>query len=232
MASLPIGPILPPDPTVAPTPLTPAQIETTFQAITQSALGIDNTGDNADVAAKAVRIGWQPEGQPFSTQGEDVVYLRCIEDDDQYNRVRDVEDQFWDDVSLKQVTSYTRVWRVIWILYGPNAFDRARVLKSALFRPSDEITNLLVTNRLYLVTDVAAPLRIPVPVPPGIWVERVDLEAQFNESVVEEQITASVASAEVIVFTDRSATAVADIDLEGDASGYGLGLYGSGAYGR
>ena len=39
----------------------------------------------------AVRVDWQTQGQPAQTITEDIAYLRCVEVDDNYNRVRDVQ---------------------------------------------------------------------------------------------------------------------------------------------
>jgi hypothetical protein len=197
------------------TPLTPQLIEPLMQIVTMISLGLDPT-DSA--SAKAVRVGWQQTGQPASSITEDVVYIRCIEEDDLYNRIRDIE---LSDVlpepsaQITQTTSYTRVWRTFWVLYGPSSFDNARKIKSALFAQSIHDILLEAFNTygqlpsgvtgyggnevpLYLVTDVTAPVRVPENFGAQWW-ERVDFSCQFNEGVTEQEVLNAVASAEVII---------------------------------
>jgi hypothetical protein len=68
-----------------PTPLTPQQLEASFQAATLRGLGL------ASIAYDQVRVGWQQQGQPFDNVNTDVVYLRVVEDDEVYNRQRDLQ---------------------------------------------------------------------------------------------------------------------------------------------
>lgn len=202
-----------------------------FQNVTLLALGIDPEIVGTDAAYKAVRVGWQPSGQPSWEFEEDVAFVRCIEEDDEYNRIRDVEDILIDDVQINQVVSYTRVWRTFWTLWGPNCFDNARKIKSALLRPTQDIHDLMVSSSLYLVTDVPAPVRVPEPFQSRWW-ERCDFSAQFNEGVTEDNPTNTITDAEVLLYTESSPDIdhpVRDIVVDTNL-GYGLGLYGVGTF--
>jgi hypothetical protein len=203
-----------------PTPLIPNTINKALQQATLSMLGLANN------AYSLVRVGWQTTGQPFENVADDICYLRAVEDDDPYNRVRDVkifateyDEGLYNEGGYggggyvggyTQVTTYTRVWRVSWTLYGPNSFDRARMLRSALFSQSSH--DLLAGSNLYFVTDVSAPRRVPEYFN-GQWWERMDFEAQFNEAVSEVQAMTTVSTVEVIV--ENANRIVADITAIG-----------------
>lgn len=186
-----------------PTPLTPVAVNVIIQEMTISVLGLPAN------AFDQVRVDWQTQGQPFQGIADDICYLRSVEEDDEYNRVRDLETVFNDDDTVTVITSYTRIWRTFWTLYGPNSFDRARMLRSALFK--DVSHDALAKYSLYLVTDPAAPIRVPE-YEDGQWWERVDFSAQFNEAVVEPETTGFIKSVEVIVQSD--AGVIADVITE------------------
>lgn len=192
-----------------PTPLTPDAIQKLLQSVTLTALGL------AANAYASVRVGWQPQGQPGWALAEDVVIVNAIEDDDQYNRVRESQTLPNDADSILLLVTYTRVWRGMWTFYGPNSFDRARILKSALLAtgvvpPALTAHDVLALQNLYLVTDVSAPQRVPELYEKQWW-ERVDFSCQFNEQVQEATIVPSVASVEVIV--ENANGIVADITI-------------------
>ena len=146
---------------------------------------------------KTVRIGWQTQGQPWTpSPSVDTIFVRAIEDDDEYNRIRDRENVYLSDVLVTQVDIYTRVWRIFWTVYGPNAFDNGRKLRSGLFNPG--IYNTLAGSNLYWITDVPAPVRVPE-LYDKQWFDRVDFYARFNEQVTEANTIGTVQSVEVIV---------------------------------
>jgi hypothetical protein len=75
---------------MATAPLVPAQIETVLQGISINMLGLPAPQSPTDPVYETVRVGWQQEGQPAWKIDEDVTFIRCVEEDDQYNRVRDI----------------------------------------------------------------------------------------------------------------------------------------------
>jgi hypothetical protein len=178
-------------------PLVPQQINMILQAVTLSMLGL------AENAYSSVRVAWQSTGQPAWKIDEDVCILRCVEEDSDYNRMRDRE--YTSGNPSTSVDLYTRVWRVFWVLYGPNSYDHARMIRSALY--SDAVHQTLAGSQLYPVMDISAPLRVPE-LFEGQWWERVDFSALFNEFVTEEAVDVGTGtSIEVIVNNAASETA-------------------------
>lgn len=143
----------------------------------------------------AVRCGWQQLGQPFQKITDDVTYVRALEVDDGYNRVRDVQYAPTADGATK-TTNYTRVWEVYWTVYGPSSTDNARLIRTRLH--DQDIHDQLSASQLYFVPDPAAPVRAPE-FQDGQWWERVDFRARLNEFVTETLAEGAITSAEIIV---------------------------------
>lgn len=166
-----------------------------------------------------VRIGWATSGQPDCLITDDVAFLRCITVDFPINRTRDIAnvtnpaDTNDPPQTMGQLTTYQRVWRTYWELSGPNSFDRARQLHSGLFGQVPHDTFAALGLSLYWVTDVAAPVRIPI-FRDGQWWERVDFEADFNELVTEFTVIGIGQSVEVQVITKDGVLEDFTVDLE------------------
>jgi hypothetical protein len=207
-------------------PLVPSQMDAVIQALTLAMglnLSTDPNPNNPDSPNNpnynplspppnyyGCRIGWQQQGQPQQRITEDVVYVREIEIDDQYNRIRDVSyDLSEDGNTYTKTTNYTRVWRVFWCVYGPNSFDNARKIHSRLF--DQDIHDQFAASQLYWVTDAEAPVRAPEPYDRQWW-ERVDFSARFNEFVTEEYVTQYALSTEIIIDNELG-TEIADITV-------------------
>jgi len=182
-----------------PTPLVPKAIETAMQALTIALLGLPAPTAPTGGSYDKVRIGWQQQGQPAQTIDDDVVYLRVMEADSPANRTIDVQTFGVDDRSVGQLTTYMRMWQVIWCAYGPNSFDNMRKIRSGLLTQKMHDMFAVLNLQLYLMTDRTAPRRVPEPKDGGQWWERVDWEASFYERVTEVEMVDSVASVETIV---------------------------------
>lgn len=195
---------------VATTPLIPKQVEKVMVNVTLNALGILSSDP---LAYSKVRMSWQTLGQPANSVAEDVVYVRAIEEDNDYNQVRDLSvANDGDAAKVDLITEYTRAWRVSWVIYGPNSFDHARLIKSAVLQPSQPIHDLLVEASLYAVPDIPAPIRAPENFQ-GEWWERVDLSCLFYEGVSEIEIVSAIKSTEIITETVQSV--VTDVTVTG-----------------
>jgi hypothetical protein len=181
-----------------PTPGTPQSIATVIQQVAIAALNAVNAVPTA--SAQNVRIGWQTQGQPKGQVTEDILYVRAAERDDEYNRIRDINTVEFDNVETP-LTQYTRVWDVFYTFEGPNSFDRARIVKSALYTQTGN--DLLVQANMYLVTDVIAPRYVPY-VLGGQWWSRTDFEVQFNEAVQEGVLDQTVESVQVGIYDAES----------------------------
>lgn len=160
------------------TVLTLRQIEDIFFTETCKMLGLDPTlPENQG----KVRFAWPTSGSPGWSIDEDIVFLRITPQDDRIARIFDTVFNTEDsDYALKE-TGYTRVHKVDWTLYGPNAYDNADKIRFKVL--SKEYFEDFKVNNLFLITDVTMPVRLPE-LFNGQWWERVDFQASYNELVV------------------------------------------------
>jgi hypothetical protein len=179
------------------TALTLAQLNTLFQTLTMTLLGLD---PSAPDSAKKVRIAWQQCGAPAWKITDDMVSVRCLEADDPYNRQREVENSRIDDVTLNQATSYTRVNSVTWVFYGPNSYSNAQKVRSGIFY--QENRDLLSRSNIYPIPDIVSPRRIPEN-ENAQWWERVDLTISFNELVIENVTEGVITSVDIRFYDER-----------------------------
>lgn len=189
-------------------PLTPKQVEALAQNIVMQIL---QTSD-----PKAVRIDWPTGGQPSWGIGDDVVFIGAKEDDDWYNRIREVHyppfegggyggggygDSGYGGVAdvglLTEVWTYTRAWNIKFTAYGPNSFDRMRTVKSAMFYQS--VHDSWALSQMFMIPDLPALARAPELFADQWW-ERVDLDVRFYEAVEEDISGQSVKSVEIKVY--------------------------------
>jgi hypothetical protein len=184
-------------PTLTWTALTPAAITGSMQDLTCQMLGIDTTAD--PLAYKKVRVDWLTSGQPGWGIADDVCFVRCTETDRDFTKTRDRQYAQNGSTSLNRTETYTRVWRVDWALYGPDSFDNARLIRSAV--RLEFAHDALAAIGLALVPAIPAPVRAPE-LFQGQWWERVDVHAEFYELVTETLSVDAVASVEVLIETN------------------------------
>jgi len=154
------------------------QIENIFQALVASMLGLDpNVG---------VRIAWTAGSAPAYGINDDIAFIRVIEVDDDYNRIRDVSNTTNNDGTINQAMGYTRVLQVDFTVVGPNSFDNAAILKDQMLY--DET---LPNSNLYLIPDIPAPMRAPE-LFDGQWWPRTDITMKFNELIIRNTTISSV----------------------------------------
>lgn len=145
-----------------------------------------------------VRVGYSPKGQPGWGPDEDVVFVRCVTKDDDYTRMRDLTGLGQD--AIYTITDvFSRCWQVFWTVYGPNAIDNARALKSA-FTTVPYFEYQLAQSLLYLQPSTSEPIRAPEN-KDGQWWNRVDWRADFFEQITEQITNQTVASVEVLART-------------------------------
>ena len=192
--------------------LTPDAVNKLLQSVTLTMLGVPSTQQNPFYL---VRTEWPTTGQPDWSRTEDICFVRGVEEDDEYDKVLDRNNSVIDGETLQQTDTRTRVWKFSWCLYGPNSFDRTRLIRKGLM--SDEAHDSFADNNLYLIPDLPAPVRAPE-LFNSEWWERVDFFARFNELVTEYTTVESVASVEVITevasgSTDEPNPIVSDITV-------------------
>jgi hypothetical protein len=164
-----------------------------LQALTLNVLGIDPASDT--LAYSKVRVGWI--AQPAFARTDNVVSITVTEEDGDYNKIRDRKYSANDASSVQQTDTFTRIWEARWQFYGPNGFDHARLLKSALTLSFTHDT--LLASRLALVTRFPATTRAPE-LFEGQWWQRSDLKLSLYELVTETLVVNNITSAEVLVF--------------------------------
>lgn len=189
--------------TLTSTALTVAQINLILQ---QLSLGM--MGQTVNPTNDFVRIAWPTEGAPFSDVSEDICYLSCVPRDHSYDKIRDRSNESASDPNLEEIWTYTRVWEIRWVLYGPNSTDYARALRSALYQ--DYFTEALQNSQLFPESDFPQPIRVPEQIN-GQWYERVDFKCLMYEFIQETILRQTVESVEVIV--KNSDGTIADVTV-------------------
>lgn len=160
-------------------------------------------------------LGWQPTSQPGPTFSQDACYLRVYPDEDtQFTSLRD---QYLSTNSENPTTtlnrniSYSRIWNMALTLYGPNAFDRARLIRTALFL--DWCKYALRATNLFLITNVPAPRRVPEKFQ-GQWWQRVDFAPRFYEGVSEVQTVPIGVTVELKIYQNADITPSVDVVVQ------------------
>lgn len=176
--------------------LTLKQIEDFFQALTIGILGYATADPRGKkINQDKVRLSWPSAGQPGFKITDDICFIRVTSKDDAIVQQRD-KIYINNLVNLDRTIGYTRVHQVQWILYGPNSFDRADVLRQKIF----DCFDALAEKNMYLITTLPTPSRAPE-LFNGQWWDRVDVTASFNEGV-QRQDTVEVLSSSETFTTD------------------------------
>lgn len=165
------------------------------ELIRVSTLEVLGFPDN-DTTKSFVRKSWQQNGTPAWGINEDVIFLRAFPVDNPYNRQKDINYQNNDATSVNRIEKYTRVMAVNWILYGPNSYDYADVIRNLIGR-----NERLQNDNVFLIYDRQSPTRFPENFN-GQWWERSDLTLYFNEEVTHEYVTPSISGATVTIKTE------------------------------
>lgn len=147
-----------------------------------------------------VRQSWQTQGNPAFTIDDDVVFIRCIEQETDYNTIRDEMTVGNNEDTSIRIRVYTRMWNVFFRARGPNSFDQIRLIKSLLLEdfPHD---NLAALN-LYMIPATSTPVRAPE-LFEGRWWEQVDYNIDLLEQVTETFTIQTVNAVEVIGFDEQ-----------------------------
>lgn len=167
------------------------EVNVLMQSMMLNVLNLDPASDAQ--AYSKVRIGWIT--QPSFGRDEDICSIRCTESDGGFT-TRDRKVDVNDSTTVKLIDTYIRVWSVAFTFYGPNGFDNARLLKSAVLM--DWNHGQLADAGMYLVTEFKATTRAPE-LFEGQWWDRSDLTLFFNELVTETITAPSMASAEALL---------------------------------
>lgn len=169
---------------------------------------------NFDLTCKALDIdpATQPQNilplsYPDSPAGlknphADCVFYLVQFDDAGINRqIDDITAPNADETLVTRKIQYVRNLRFIWQLYGDDGAEWGDTLRIMLFDP--DIQTLLAKQGISLITDVPDPVG-PIPEKIGQqWYKRYDLYAKFNQLVTKETTLPAVASADVVIVTEK-----------------------------
>ena len=188
--------------------LTLKEIEDFFQYITSLMLGLDMT---QQINQGKVRLAWPTSGAPSWKIDEDIVFLRITPVDNKQARTLNIiyDTNSTDNINLNKETGYTRVHKVDFTFYGPNAYDNADLIRYTLLEPNsykDEFKN----KNIFVIPDISMPTRLPE-LYNGQWWDRTDFSASFNEAVIRKSLVPFIQSAEIKLVTDKETI---DIKIE------------------
>lgn len=178
--------------------LTLKEIENVFFNATCKMLNLTTEEEQSKV-----RLTWQTNGMPGFSVSEDVIFIRVAPEDNKLARQMDVlyrDEEASSNLSLKKRVGYTRVYKINWTLYGPNAYDNADLLRASIF--DRDYTREIRENNLFLITDVSMPRRVPELLNKQWW-ERVDFSASYNEAVIRESEVPVITSTEIKIIKNR-----------------------------
>lgn len=180
---------------------TPEQVATVLQKVSAQILGFDLNAQGAE-AYSAVRVSWQPEGQPSWGISDDVCIISATTVNDPFSQVSD-EILSGDQSALVADSAFTQVWHLHFTLYGPNCFDHAQLLVSAM--RLGWVSDALADSNLYAVPEWNRPLYVPE-LFQGQWWKRTDVDLQFNEFVSESTGIDAAAGGSILITKENGLT--------------------------
>lgn len=176
--------------------LTAQQMSGLWQTLVLQCLGITPSGPSDPIAYGAVRITWGPTEQPAFLESEDIAFIRAVEIADSYNFSHERQPITTTGNNYMQIVKYTRTWEIGLTFYGPNAFDRARQVKSCLYETFALQT--LGAQNIYPIPTLGTPRRIRE-LFASTWFPRTDFAIKVNEFVTETLTKQAQTSTEIII---------------------------------
>lgn len=148
-----------------------------------------------------VRLAYQEAGQPFHEYDRNICYYYIQAADDPINRQIDTRYSPLDETKTQQINSYNRVITLDIILYGPDAYDQAVLLRMDLLEPT--LNWDLAAKGLYVIPDIAEPQQMWEPYN-NKWWPRVDMQVRYNNLVTDERHTVNyLSSADITVVSEQ-----------------------------
>lgn len=183
---------------MADTILTLKQIEDIFWNLSCTLIGLNPANPGS---ADKVRIAWPEDGAPAWRITEDVIFLSVVPVNNPYVLQRDTEYGSGILDVIPEVTAYTRVHLVKWVLYGPNSYDKAEMVRNGLYKSK----SVLGKSNLYLLPTMDPPIRTPE-LFNGRWWQRVNFQAVFNEKVTRNETVPYLKGANIRIKTEEGVT--------------------------
>lgn len=191
--------------------LTLTEFEDLMQSVFCSILGWES-----DELKNNVRISWPEEGQPAWGITDNLVFLRCYEQDSSINKEREHTDEY--QVSPDEFardTKYSVLMAVDVIIYGPNSFENSRKIRDGIF--TEEIKLILKQNDIYLLPKESqiTPKRADEYFE-GRWWRRTDMGLRFNERMIVSTTIPSINSIDVEVYEGEGGNKIADVNVSNE----------------
>lgn len=158
--------------------MTLVQLKEFFKSLIMQILGLDIA---SKIDLSKVRNSWPTNGAPSWKITDDICFLQINNQADDISKQFDTKYTVQSGYDLNENISYTKVHKVDLILYGPNSFENAEIIKNALYT-SSKYRILLGQNSMSVVQDVNIPIRSPE-LFQGQWWERTSFSVNFNEFV-------------------------------------------------
>lgn len=148
-----------------------------------------------------VRLAYQEDSTPFHEYDRNICYYYIQAADDPINRQIDTTYSPIDDTKTQQINSYNRVITLDIILYGPDAYDQAVLLRMDLLEPTQNWD--LAAKGLHIIPDIAEPQQMWEPYN-NKWWPRVDMQVRYNNLVTDERHTVNyLSSADITVVSEQ-----------------------------
>lgn len=158
-----------------------------------------------------VRLSYQENSQPFHDYKRNVCYYFVQAADDPIGRQIDTRYNPIDDTKTQQINSYNRVITLDIILYGPDAYDQAVLLRMDLLEPT--LNWDLSAQGLHVIPDVAEPQLMWELYNKKYW-PRVDLAVRYNNLVTDERHEVHyLTAADITVVSEQQERAI-NIDIK------------------
>lgn len=158
--------------------MTLAQLKSFYFKLIAQILGLDPT---LPINQEKIRMSWPTDGAPAWKITDDICFLQINNQDDGISKQFDTKYTVQSGYDLNENISYIKVHRVDFVLYGPNSFENAEIIKNALYT-SSKYKILLIQNNMSVIQDVNIPIRSPE-LFQGQWWERTNFFVSFNELI-------------------------------------------------
>lgn len=166
------------------------------------------TRDITNYPEEKIRIAYASEGQPAWGINEDVIFVAINPIDDAYDKKRDYIEDTTNDEFAQVKVFYHRVIQVMWMVYGPNSYDVADLIRHGIL--TEAIRRPLAWQKVVPLPEIPAPARVPYSFQ-GQWWERSDVRVQFNVGTLRVTDVPYIESADIEIHDDHGLQRVVEV---------------------
>lgn len=154
---------------------------------------------NSNIQSHHIRHEYQTNSAPAFEPKDDVIFLNITLKDDMYDKNRHITYQDKDPQHTEESIFYTRVLQVDWVCHGAHSFNNADEIRNKIL--TRDVRGILRQSRIFPVTDIPAPVRIPYAFN-NQWWERTDVTAYFYLETLRQGEVSYLQQAKVVIETD------------------------------